>query len=178
MEKQPINNITWVDINKLHSNDYNPNVVLNKEMKLLKLSILKQGWIQPILITQNYEIIDGFHRSTLAKGSKEIRDMTGGKVPCVILNLSEPERMLLTIRINRAKGNHVAFKMQDIIKKLINDYGLSEDEIARQIGADNTEIKVLYYDDVFKKYELKEESLYNQAWEPYKKSERARMKDN
>lgn len=177
IEEQPINNITWVDINKLHSNDYNPNVVLNKEMRLLKLSILKQGWIQPILVTQNYEIIDGFHRSTLAKGSKEIRAMTNGKVPCVILNLSEPERMLLTIRINRAKGNHVAFKMQDIIKTLVNDYGIPREEIARQIGADITEINVLYYDDVFKKYQLNEESLYNQAWEPYKQSERKMMKD-
>ena len=177
MDDQPINKIEWVDVNKLHSNDYNPNVVLNKEMRLLKLSILKQGWIQPILVTQNYEIIDGFHRSTLAKGSKEIRQMTGGKVPCVVLNLSEPERMLLTIRINRAKGNHVAFKMQDIIKTLINDYNIPKEEIARQIGADITEIDVLYLDDVFRKYELKEESLYNQAWEPYKKSERAKMKD-
>ena len=31
--EQPISNVQWVDVSKLSANDYNPNVVLNEEMK-------------------------------------------------------------------------------------------------------------------------------------------------
>ena len=69
--ENPIENVVWVDVSKLKMNDYNPNKVLRSEMILLELSITRNGWIQPILITEDYEIIDGFHRATLAKTSKK-----------------------------------------------------------------------------------------------------------
>ena len=134
IEEMPISNIQWVDVKKLKANDYNPNVVFSKEMELLKLSILKNGWIQPILVTHEYVIIDGFHRASLAKADKKVNALTGGKVPVVIMELNEPERMLLTIRINRAKGSHVAIKMSDLIKKVVNDYGMPIEEICRQMS--------------------------------------------
>lgn len=166
INEMPISNVEWVDVSKLSANDYNPNVVYSKEMELLKLSILKNGWIQPILVTQDYVIIDGFHRASLAKADKAVAALTKGKVPCVVMNLSEPERMLLTIRINRAKGSHIAVKMSDIIKSLVNDYGIPIDEICNQIGATKDEIELLLMDSVFKKYDITKESKYSKAWVP------------
>lgn len=166
IKDMPISKVEWVDVKKLSANDYNPNVVYSKEMELLKLSILKNGWIQPILVTQDYVIIDGFHRASLAKADKQVSALTGGKVPCVIMNLSEPERMLLTIRINRAKGSHIAVKMSDIIKSLVNDFGVPIDEICNQIGANKDEIELLLMDSVFKKYDITKESKYSKAWIP------------
>lgn len=166
IKDMPISNVEWVDVKKLSANDYNPNVVYSKEMELLKLSILKNGWIQPILVTQDYVIIDGFHRASLAKADKAVSALTSGKVPCVVMNLSEPERMLLTIRINRAKGSHIAVKMSDIIKSLVNDYGVPIDEICNQIGATKDEIELLLMDSVFKKYDITKESKYSKAWVP------------
>lgn len=164
----PLSNIQWIDVNKLKANDYNPNVVLTNELKLLQLSMLKNGWIQPVLVTQDYDIIDGFHRSTLCKINKDINKMTDGKVPCVVLNLSKPERILLTVRINRAKGNHIALKMNKLIQELINTYGLSKKYVAENLGATEREIELLLYDDVFDKYKLTEETLYSEAWKPNK----------
>ena len=63
----PINNIEWLDANELDGNDYYPNVVFTPELKLLELSILKTGWVQPILISRDKIIIDGFHRWSLSK---------------------------------------------------------------------------------------------------------------
>lgn len=166
IEDMPINNVEWVDVNKLDANSYNPNVVLNAEMELLKLSILKNGWIQPILVNQDYIIIDGFHRASLAMSSESVNELTNGKVPCVVMNLSEPERMMLTIRINRAKGNHVAIKMSDIVHTLVYDYGISPEEVGRQIGAELDEIELLLRDNVFQKYNLKKTTKYSQAWIP------------
>lgn len=168
IEEMPISNIQWVDVNKLTANDYNPNVVFSKEMELLKLSILKNGWIQPILVTHEFVIIDGFHRASLAKADKKVNAFTGGKVPVVIMELNEPERMLLTIRINRAKGSHIAIKMSDLIKKVVNDYGMPIDEICRQIGATKDEVELLLMDDVFKKFDITKETKYSKAWVPNK----------
>lgn len=164
LNEQPISNVQWVPVEKLQANDYNPNVVFSDEMKLLKYSIEKSGWIQPILVTQDYVIIDGFHRATLAKQHKDIT--VEGKVPCVVMNLSEPERMLLTIRINRAKGSHIAVKMADIIHKLVNDYCMSLEAVGHGIGARQEEVELLLMDNVFQKKNITEESRYSKAWIP------------
>lgn len=168
IEEMPISKVQWVDVEKLTANDYNPNVVFSKEMELLKLSILKNGWIQPILVTHEFVIIDGFHRASLAKADKQVKALTGGKVPVVIMELNEAERMLLTIRINRAKGSHIAIKMSDLIKKVVNDYGMPIDEICRQIGATKDEIELLLMNDVFKKFDITKETKYSKAWVPNK----------
>ncbi|WP_381420200.1 ParB N-terminal domain-containing protein [Staphylococcus hyicus] len=168
IEEMPISKVTWINAQELNENDYNPNVVYNREMNLLKFSLLKQGWIQPILVTQSYEIIDGFHRATLAKQDKQVKDMTNGFVPVVIMDLTEPQRMLLTIRINRAKGSHIAVKMSDIIKTLVRDYGMSLDTIKKEIGATKDEVELLLMDNVFKQKGINEQTKYSKAWIPNK----------
>lgn len=156
----PIDNIQWIDPNELEANTYNPNMVYPQELKLLEFSIQNQGWVQPILVNQNKEIIDGFHRWLIAKKN-------GWLVPIAILNLTEPERKLLTIRINRAKGSHIAFKMSDIIKSLVNEHGMPVKQIAKEIGATKDEIELLLMDNVFKKLRI-EEHEYSKAWYPAK----------
>tara|TARA_R100001460_G_scaffold25382_3_gene51012 strand:- start:7096 stop:7608 length:513 start_codon:yes stop_codon:yes gene_type:complete len=161
--EDPIANIEWICVDSLKANDYNPNVVLNKELKLLELSIMRNGWIQPILLNRDLTIIDGFHRSYLTKHSKPLRDKYNHKVPCVIMDLSEAERMLLTIRINRAKGNHIAIKMHDIIKTLIDEHNVTVEYIIKSIGATKDEVNLLYKDGVFDALNIKEHK-YSRAW--------------
>ena len=163
--EHPISNIQWVDVDKLQANDYNPNVVLKPELSLLALSILKNGWIQPILVTKDYVIIDGFHRHMLTKTNAKVRELTDGKVPVVIMDISEPERMLLTIRINRAKGQHIAIKMHEVICELVNEYQYSIESIAREIGATKAEIELLLRDGVFADLNIPEHK-YSKAWYP------------
>jgi len=153
----------------LIANLYNPNTVFEAEMNLLAHSILKQGWIQPIIITQDDVIIDGFHRYTLAMNHPGVRALTNGKVPCVRMEMTEPERMLLTIRINRAKGSHAAFKMHAIVKALIEEHGISPKEICKEIGATTQEVELLMAEDVFKRLNIKEHK-YSKAWYPKKPS--------
>lgn len=160
----PISNVRWIDVTLLKANDYNPNVVFTDEMKLLLFSIMKNGWIQPILITKENVIIDGFHRATLAKQNKQIT--CSGLVPCVVMDISEPERMLLTIRINRAKGKHIAIKMHDIVTSLVNDYSYTIDKIAEGIGARRAEVELLLKQGVFAAKNITEETQYSKAWYP------------
>ena len=48
-ENQPLNRIEWVHRDDLHANGYNPNHVAKPELELLKVSILEDGWTQPIV---------------------------------------------------------------------------------------------------------------------------------
>ena len=109
MKKQPLDKIIWIDREKLKANNYNPNKVAPPELKLLKISILEDGWTQPIVINDDFTIVDGFHRWTLS-GHKEINSLTGGLVPVVILEgKSSNDKKLATIRHNRARGGYKAF---------------------------------------------------------------------
>lgn len=167
---QPVDNIEWVDVNRLDANDYNPNHVMEPEMNLLALSLLKQKWIQPILVwpapdSQRLVIIDGFHRHMVVKTNKQVWAMTNGKVPVVVMHMTVPERMLLTIRINRAKGNHAAIKMHEIVHALIKTYDYHPDVVAREIGADRSEIDTLVASNVFEIKQV-DEINYGKSWYP------------
>jgi len=165
LSEHPIMNVQWVDADLLHANAYNPNICYNQELRLLEHSIATTGWLQPILVTQDYEIIDGFHRWNLAKASKKLRALTEGKVPVCMMNLTEAERMLLTVRINRAKGSHIAVKMHELVRSLVEEHGVSREEVARGIGANLDEVDLLLMDGVFKKLNIAEHK-YSKAWYP------------
>ena len=165
--KHPIDGITWIETDLLDANDYNPNVVIGPEFDLLKLSLLKQGWIQPVLVAKGedgrYTIIDGFHRSTLARQDEEVRAAFGTKVPCAVLDITDAERKMLTVRINRAKGSHVAARMHELVTSLVAEHGIPIPQLCKELGADRSEIDLLLQESVFTKLEIADHP-YSRAW--------------
>src|SRR4051794_25523211 len=117
-DKEPISRIEWRDAATLRANEYNPNVVFTPELRLLERSLLLTGWVQPILILEDGTIIDGFHRSRLSAESPALKARYDGKVPCAVLDVPRSQAMILTIRMNRAKGTHVAVRMSEIVREL------------------------------------------------------------
>ncbi len=161
----PIDNVTWRPSLTLNANHYNPNVVFSPELKLLEHSILKSGWVFPIVINTNLIIIDGFHRWRLSQDSKEIRERWFEEVPTVALDISDAEAMMMTIRMNRAKGTHVAVRMSGVVQSLVIDHGLSVEEIGEGIGAKKDEVLLLLDGDIFKHRKL-DKYQYSKAWVP------------
>ena len=82
-----------------------------------------------------------------------------------ILSVTRPQAIMLTIRMNRAKGVHVAYRMSDVINELIDDHGCERAEIAAGIGATLDEIDILYADSIFKSRNLADYK-YSKAWVP------------
>lgn len=162
---EPVMQIEWKPVEELRANDWSPNVVLNAELRLLKRSILKTGWIQPLLVSADGTIIDGFHRWWLVKGDKALQKRCDGRVPCVVLELSEPDRMLLTVRINRAKGVHVAAKMHALVTRVFEKYGYSKERIAEEIGGTVREVDLLLKEGVFDALNVRQH-VYSRAWTP------------
>ena len=162
---EPVENIQWIDCDSLKANHYNPNRVMNAEMNLIERSILRTGWIQPILVNKNLVIIDGFHRWTLSRLSTQLRERYHGKVPCAVLDVTDAEAMVITVRINRAKGTHLAFRMSEYIKELIKTHKIPIDDLARDIGATIDEVELLMRGDVFEAKDI-ENWTYSEAWFP------------
>lgn len=135
----PLSSLQWVDREKLHANDYNPNKVSEDNLQLLIQSILTNGWTLPIVVRPDYTIIDGFHRWTVS-GREPLLSKLGGKVPVVIVNHdSEADDIFGTITHNRARGTHLLEPMKAIVKRLL-DEGKTVTEISKQLGMKPEEI--------------------------------------
>lgn len=142
---QPVDSLVWVDRDSLEANNYNPNHVPPMEKKLLKISLLEDGWTQPIVVgSDGKTIIDGFHRWTLS-GDKDVYAMTNGLVPIVKLIPDDlAHQKMSTIRHNRARGSHYVLKMSDIVESLINGENLSFNEVSERLQMDREEVERLY----------------------------------
>ncbi len=168
MNGDPIDRVEWVHVDDLQASHYNPNVVAKAELKLLEFSILRTGWVHPLLVAKDGWIIDGFHRWAISRKSKALGAKYGGLVPVVRLDLSLPEAMMLTVRINRAKGTHVALRMADLVQALIEDHYMDPQVIAEEIGATLDEVELLRDSSIFKARKLAE-CPYSRAWVPREK---------
>lgn len=165
IEHQPVGRVTWVHRDELHANDYNPNHVPTPELKLLKLSILEDGWTQPIVVREDHEIVDGFHRWTIS-GDPDVFALTYGMVPVVYLRpgVSETHQRMSTVRHNRARGVHHVVKMADIVAGLIAEQGLPDEEVQRRLGMDREEVKRLKArGDMIAHFQ---DAAFNNGWTP------------
>jgi ParB-like chromosome segregation protein Spo0J len=169
----PIDSVEWWEASKLSPNGYNPNVVMTPELKLLEESIVQNGWTFPIVINPEFVIIDGFHRWKLAQDSPTLVAKYGTLVPCVTVNVSTPEAMLMTVRMNRARGTHVGVQMSHIVRSLKEDYGLTDEELKQGIGASQAEVDLLSAGSLLKTRNL-EGYRYSRAWVPVEVSETER----
>lgn len=164
--KQPVDRIRWVPIEMVSPNDYNPNSVAGKEMKLLYTSILKDGYTQPIVTIwddakQMFIIIDGFHRYFTCKNNPEILKRNHGRLPIVVLEKSISERMAATVRHNRARGSHSIDGMANMVFSML-DNGMSDAEICNNLGMEPDELLRLKHITGFSK--LFEDTEYKKAW--------------
>ena len=142
--KQPLDTLKWMSRESLNPNDYNPNHVAPVELDLLRLSMLSDGWTQPIVATPDGKIIDGYHRWTLS-AEPEIANMTGGKVPVVVLNKeSQDDLRASTIRHNRARGTHAVLRMAEIVRDLIDIHKLTKEAVMIRLGMEEEELDRLY----------------------------------
>ena len=161
----PLASQQWVDRDKLHANDYNPNKVSEENLKLLVQSILTNGWTLPIVVRPDYTIIDGFHRWTVS-GREPLRTKLGGKVPCVIVDHhgDESADVYGTITHNRARGTHLLEPMKAIVKKLM-DEGKTVEEIGKQLGMKPEEVFRLsgFTRDEFLELMTKDHPVYSKA---------------
>ena len=142
---EPVDCVLWVKNDSVHANDYNPNKVAPPEMELLEISIMNDGYTQPIVTWQGdngSEVIDGFHRSRVGKESKTVEQRVHGYLPIVSIRKEQTgknDRIASTIRHNRARGKHQVDAMSEIVIELKNR-NWTNNRIARELGMDEEEV--------------------------------------
>lgn len=142
---EPIDFVRWVDANSVQANDYNPNSVAPPEMALLEHSIEHDGYTQPVVgwsVGSEFEVVDGFHRTKVAKTSESVRARLNGYLPIVAIqnqNTERNDRVASTIRHNRARGKHNVESMSDIVIEL-KKRNWSDDRVAKELGMDADEV--------------------------------------
>jgi len=140
----PVYNVRAIPIERIRANEYNPNAVAPPEMKLLEKSILEDGYTMPIVCyymsdEDIYEIVDGFHRYSVMKNNKTIRERENGMMPVVTIDKDLSNRIASTIRHNRARGSHDIDLMSNIVSELVKS-GMSDAWIMKHIGMDADEL--------------------------------------
>lgn len=142
----PTLNVQLVPAVKVIGNDYNPNKVAPPEMKLLKLSIKKDGLTMPVVVcdtpedkTHPYTVVDGFHRTTVVQQDKEVNASLNGYVPVSRLNKKIEDRITSTVRHNMARGSHqveLSAKLVTMLKK----HNWTNARIGIELGMDADEV--------------------------------------
>lgn len=169
-KENPVDYVKWVKAEAVHANDYNPNSVAPPEMELLKLSILNDGYTQPIVSMLNdegiVEVVDGFHRNRVGKECEEVAEKIHGYLPVVDIRQSQSDknnRIASTIRHNRARGKHRVSSMSEIVVDL-KKRNWSPKKIGRELGMDQDE--VLRLCQISGLTEMFSDHDFSEAWEP------------
>lgn len=141
--EEPVDCIQWIKQGNVEGNDYNPNEVASPEMELLHKSIKEDGYTQPVVTFEvddnQFEVVDGFHRTLVGKEKHDIRDRLNGFIPITIIDKPREERMSSTIRHNRARGTHQIRDMSNLVVELA-DKGWSDDRISEELGMELDEV--------------------------------------
>ena len=142
--QSPVYEVRGVPMDRVKSNDYNPNRVAPPEMELLETSIWEDGYTQPVVTYYDaeqdlYIVVDGFHRWRTMRDSQRIREREQGILPIVVIDKEIGERMASTIRHNRARGTHNIELMSDIVAELV-EMGKSDRWICKHIGMSPDEL--------------------------------------
>ncbi|CAM7229257.1 IbrB-like domain-containing protein [Escherichia coli] len=164
--REPVDCVLWVKADDVVANDYNPNVMAPGEKKLLKQSLKKDGFTQPLVVSEeksHYLVVDGFHRQLLSREADTGKRLKGW-LPVACINQErkgQASRIAATIRHNRARGKHQITSMSDIVRDL-SRLGWTDERIGTELGMDQDE--VLRLKQISGLTELFQEADFSTAW--------------
>jgi len=156
-----------VPLDRVQGNDYNPNRVAPPEMRLLRLSIAKDGVTMPIVVAKNdkggYVVVDGFHRTATVKTVESIRDSLHGYLPVTMLDKPLEDRITATVRHNMARGTHQVELSANLLV-LLTKHNWTNERIGKELGMCPDE--VLRLKQIKGLAEAFKDKDFSPAWEP------------
>ncbi len=155
-----------VRVDRVKGNDYNPNRVAPPEMRLLRLSMAKDGQTMPVVVAKDskgqFLVVDGFHRKNVAKNAEEVREALAGHLFVVELNKSREDRITATVRHNMARGSH-KIELTAKLVTILKNQNWSNERIGTELGMEPDE--VLRLKQVTGLAEAFENREFSKAWE-------------
>lgn len=121
-----------VSVDKILPNPYQPRQRFSAdELDELARSIQAHGVLQPVLVRRKgdqYELVTGERRWRAA------RHIGLATIPVIVKDVTEPEMLELGLIENLQRENLNSIEEAEGYQRLITQFNLSQDEIARQVG--------------------------------------------
>ena len=119
-------------LSEIHENPNQPRRdVAHANLEALATSIQDHGVLQPILVTETldgYRIVAGERRVQAAR-------LAGlERIPAVVRQLADREQLELALVENVQREDLNPIEEANAFRQLSDDFGLTQDEIARQVG--------------------------------------------
>ena len=108
-------NIQIIDINKLIPATYNPRKDLkpdDAEYIKIKNSIVKFGFVSPLVINKDMTVIGGHQRL------KVLKDLGITEVECIVVDLDKTNEKALNIALNKIQGDWDEEKLEVLLQEL------------------------------------------------------------
>jgi ParB-like chromosome segregation protein Spo0J len=107
---------------------------------------MEDGWTQPIVVFDDGSgakpvLFDGEHRWRCS-ANPTIAKLNDGLVPIVRIRKTRSERIMSTIRHNRARGEHGVLNMAELVQELFED-GHAGDRLCAFLGMEDEEVRRL-----------------------------------
>lgn len=127
-----------VPVSMVTQNRHQPRKRFDKErLKELAGSIREKGMIQPIIVQKKengYELIAGERRW------RAVQMLGTEKIPALIKEVSDPEALEIALIENIQRENLNPIEEALAYEKLIQEFSLTQDELARRVGRDRASI--------------------------------------
>jgi ParB family chromosome partitioning protein len=127
-----------LEIKQLKSAPWNPNRMDDEMTYRLKESISRYGLVEPLVVRKKddtYEVLSGNQRL------KVLQDMDFKQVPCVVIELSDSNAMLLAQALNGLKGEDDFALKGALLKQILSS--VSEDEVLSLLPETTESLKSL-----------------------------------
>lgn len=160
MTNQPTMEIKELPLKELKPAAYNPRKKLkkgDKEYEKIKQSLLKFGYVDPIIVNEDLTVIGGHQRLTVLK------DLDYETAKCVIVDLPKEDEKALNIALNKITGQWDEALLADLLLDLqesdfnLDLTGFEPPEIDDILS--NVHDKELYEDEFDVEEELKKPTL-------------------
>lgn len=128
----------YCDIDAIRPNPYQPRRHFSdQELKTLSVSIGEKGIIQPLVVravSNGYELVVGERRWRAARlaGIKQ--------VPVVVKNVSGAEMVETALVENVQREDLNPLEKADAYDRLINEFGLTQQEVAKRVSQDRSTV--------------------------------------
>lgn len=127
-----------VALDKLEPGPYQPRLTFDdQQLQEMATSIRRDGVLQPVILTRkddHYSIVAGERRVRAAR-------LAGLKsVPAIIKDLSAADMLRVALIENVQRSDLNAIEEATAYQVLINDFGLTQEQCANQIGKDRSSI--------------------------------------
>jgi ParB-like chromosome segregation protein Spo0J len=157
--------IETVSAKSLKPAEWQANYLLAPDRRQLQRSLDEFGWLYPLVVRTDGVIIDGHQRWALAMHDKALVARDDMNVPVHYVDADEIDSMVLHVRLNQGRGQIVAKRYSQIIRRILRSGKFDDESLRTVLGLSVDEYDLLSDGSLIKSRKIKVHE-FSKAWVP------------